>query len=173
MSTEQTAESNIRASGIPQTRSMSGTNPAAGAATSMRANPVAFLLSAAGLGIQAFALVMTLLVSSTFPAFFGRMFGMMGYYGGMMGPYYGTGWYGTAWVWFAVALVAIAIGAVGLAMMNSSAVGRVRNGAVLVLLSAVFAFPTMWGFWIGSVLMFVGAIMGLTTAENRPQGSPQ
>ena len=95
---------------------------------------------------------------------------MMGYYGGMMGGYYGTygtGWYGWMGLWLVVAVVAVALGILGVVWMNSNSIGRVRNGSVLVLIAAVVAFPMMWGFWIGSVLMFVGAVMGLVTSQNR------
>ncbi len=131
--------------------------------TSGRANPAAFWLSAAGLGIQALAVLMIVTMFGAFPAYGSGMFGMMGFYGGMMGQYYGSGAYGWAWVWMAVALVAIAVGAVGVLLMNSEDTGKQRGGAVLVLFAAVFAFPTMWGLWIGSILMLIGAVMGLTT----------
>jgi hypothetical protein len=130
------------------------------------ANPAAFWLSLAGLAIQG---ISTVMIAAMYPLFQGFR-GMMGYYGGMMGGYYGaysTGWYGWMGLSLVVAVVALVLGILGVVWMNSSIIGRVRNGSVLVLIAAVVAFPTMWGFWIGSVLMFVGAVMGLATNPNR------
>jgi hypothetical protein len=31
-----------------------------------------------------------------------------------------------------------------------------------VLIISIVAFPTMWGFMIGSLLMFISSILGLT-----------
>ena len=46
--------------------------------------------------------------------------------------------------------------------MNSPDETRVKTGAALALVAGLIAFPTMWGFWIGSILLIVGAITGLT-----------
>ncbi|MDV3293128.1 MAG: hypothetical protein LYZ70_02550 [Nitrososphaerales archaeon] len=127
------------------------------------ANPTAFWLSLAGFVIQGVAAVMVVTMFS----FFSGFGGMMGYYGGMMGGYCGTGWYGLAGVWLVVEAVALVLGVLGLVWMNSSSLGKVRNGSMLLLVVAVVAFPTMWGFWVGSILMFVGAVMGLTTIQPR------
>ncbi len=128
-------------------------------------NPAAFWLSLAGLAIQGVAALMVVTFYSVYPRFGYGMFGMMGGYGGMMGPYFGAGWYGWTWVWVAVAAVALILGVLGVIWMSSPESGKVRSGSVLVLVAAVGAFPTMWGFWIGSVLMFVGAILGLATSQ--------
>lgn len=72
-----------------------------------------------------------------------------------------------AGVWLVVEAVALVLGVLGLVWMNSSSLGKVRNGSMLLLVVAVVAFPTMWGFWVGSILMFVGAVMGLTTIQPR------
>jgi hypothetical protein len=95
------------------------------------------------------------------------MFGMMNYYGTMMGPYYGDGWHGLAGIWIIISVISIVLGTVGVMWMKSAKIGKLRSGAVLVLVAAIVAFPTMWGFWIGSILMLVGAIMGLATPQER------
>lgn len=65
-------------------------------------------------------------------------------------------------LWLISAVIVIALGVYGAVLMNSTHVGRVRMGATLVLVASIIAFPTMWGFMIGSLLMFVGSILGLT-----------
>jgi len=65
-------------------------------------------------------------------------------------------------VWIISALIVIGLGVYGLVLMNSTRIGRVRTGSTLVLIASIIAFPTMWGFLIGSLLMFIGSILGLT-----------
>lgn len=129
-----------------------------------QANPAAFWLSVSGLAVQALAFVMIATVYGTVSGLGYGMFGMMGYYGVMMGPYFGL-----EGLWLGAALVAFALGTLGVFWMNTNNQRRLRNGGVLVLLAAVFAFPEMWGFWIGSILMFVGAMLALATS---PAGDP-
>ncbi len=88
-------------------------------------------------------------------------YSMMGY--GMM--HHGDGYF-TSSVWVAVSIAVmiavVGLGAYGAISMNSSSIDNVRTGATLVLVASVIAFPTMWGFFIGSLLMFVGSLLGLT-----------
>jgi len=83
----------------------------------------------------------------------------------MMGPWMMGGWPG-AFLWapiFVVFTVAVvAIGVMGVVWMNSSSLSRVRTGSTLVLVTAVISFPTMFGLVIGSLLMLIGGILGLT-----------
>jgi flavodoxin len=55
------------------------------------------------------------------------------------------------------------IGLVGLYWLRSNRTTRIRFGAALVLVSAVLAATTAWGFGIGSLLMLVGLIMAFRT----------
>lgn len=87
-----------------------------------------------------------------------------------MGPWMMWAWmsgsyaWGYSWTipWIALMVIITALGIIGVLWMNSSNLYRVRTGSTLVLLASVLAFPTMWGFMIGSLLMFIGSIMGLT-----------
>lgn len=45
--------------------------------------------------------------------------------------------------------------------MNTADLSRVRTGSTLVLVASIIAFPTMFGFILGSLLMLVGSILGL------------
>ena len=73
-------------------------------------------------------------------------------------------------IWLIWAIVVIVLGIYGAVMMNSIKVERVRMGSTLVLISSIIALPTMWGFMIGSLLMFVGSLLGLTwTPHPQPQ----
>ncbi|MBI3024033.1 MAG: hypothetical protein HYY68_09985 [Thaumarchaeota archaeon] len=121
----------------------------------------AFTLSLIGLALQA--------VGAMFFAY-AMLYGWgSGFWGSgmMMGPWMMMGgpWFGGA-LWsplssiFAVAV--IAFGVLGLFWMTASELSRVRTGSTLVLVVSVIAFPTMFGFMIGSLLMFVGGILGLT-----------
>jgi hypothetical protein len=123
-------------------------------------------LALAGLILEALGLV-----------FFGAMFGvflptyryypayhtgMMGGYWGMMGGYVpfglGLSWFGA---WLAVGIVAIALGVYGVRLVSSTDLSKIHTGSVLLLVSAVIAFPSMWGFFAGSALLFVASILGL------------
>jgi len=72
-------------------------------------------------------------------------------------------------IWLISAAIVIALGIYGAMLMNSTQIGRVRMGATLVLVASIIAFPTMWGFMIGSLLMFVGSLLGLTWVPPRSQ----
>jgi hypothetical protein len=85
---------------------------------------------------------------------------------GMMMPWMMWGWWSVAPFWYAVltvlSAIVIVLGAVGVLWMNTADPGRVREGATLVLIASIIAFPTMFGFVIGSLLMFIGGLLGLT-----------
>ena len=105
------------------------------------------------------------------------MFGTFGYgsmMGGMMGGYNGgvgmmngyspwgmSGWGSYVWIWIPILAASIAVAAFGVFLMNSPKLDIVRIGSVLVIVGAVFSFPTAFGFVIGSILMAIGGILGL------------
>jgi hypothetical protein len=105
------------------------------------------------------------------------LFGTFGYgsmMGGMMGGYYSgtgmmngyspwgmSGWGVYTWLWIPLIVASIAVAAFGVFMMNSSRLGNIRIGSVLVLVAAVLAFPTAFGFVVGSLLLLLGGIFGL------------
>jgi len=70
-------------------------------------------------------------------------------------------------IWVISAIAVTALGIYGAVLMNTTNVGRVRMGATLVLVASIIALPTMWGFMIGSLLMFVGSLLGLTWTPPR------
>ncbi len=133
----------------------------------------AFTLSLVGFAIQIVAAL--LIVAAGLGVFeaYGRTGGMMG---GMMGSYSGngvgfmssyspwmmSGWGVYAWAWIPILAITLTISGIGLFMMNGVGVDSVRTGSILVLVGAVLAFPTVWGFIAGSLLMLVGGIIGLT-----------
>ncbi|MBI2185429.1 MAG: hypothetical protein HYU39_10795 [Thaumarchaeota archaeon] len=121
----------------------------------------AFTLSLIGLTLQA--------VGATFFAyavFYGWGSGSSGP-GMMMGPWVmmGDPWSaGLLWSPFSAvfAIVVIVLGVLGILWMNTRDLGRVRTGSTLVLIASIIAFPTMFGFMLGSLLMLIGSILGLT-----------
>lgn len=122
----------------------------------------AFALSVAGLAFQALGGLMVVYAVSYWPSNGYSGFGMMGPWMMFGGPWtYGfySGWF-PIFVIFAAAV--IALGVLGALWMNTSSLSKVRTGSILVLVAAIIAFPTMFGFMIGSLLMFVGSILGLT-----------
>jgi len=125
----------------------------------------AFTLSVVGLAIQGVAGVLWVYMISFFSNN-GDYFGF-----GMMGPWMmfggGAPWmFGYSPFWFAFfiifAAVEITLGVLGVLWMNTANMSRIRTGSVLVLIASIIAFPTMWGFIIGSLLMLIGSILGLT-----------
>jgi len=72
-------------------------------------------------------------------------------------------------VWIVLAIIVTALGVYGAVLMNSANLGRVRMGATLVLVASIIALPTMWGFLVGSILMFVGSLLGLTWTPPQTQ----
>jgi len=65
-------------------------------------------------------------------------------------------------LWIVSAAIIAGLSFFGAVMMNSVSVRKVRTGATVVLIISIIALPTMWGFMIGSLLMFIGSILGLT-----------
>ena len=65
-------------------------------------------------------------------------------------------------LWIVSAIIVAGLSFYGAVMMNSVSVRKVRTGATLVLTISILALPTMWGFMIGSLLMFIGSILALT-----------
>lgn len=58
-------------------------------------------------------------------------------------------------------------GVVGLSFLAAYWIGsrvedKVRAGSIIALVIAILAFPTMWGLAIGSLLLFIAGILGLT-----------
>ncbi|MCL5066960.1 MAG: hypothetical protein M1368_01230 [Thaumarchaeota archaeon] len=135
---------------------------------SIENKPVAaFTLSAVGLAIQGITGVLFVYMISFFSS--SSNYGYSGF--GVMGPWmmFGGGWpwmFGFSPFWFAFfiifAAVEIALGVLGVLWMNTANLSRIRTGSVFVLIASIIAFPTMWGFMIGSLLMLIGSILGLT-----------
>ncbi|MEM3386800.1 MAG: hypothetical protein QXN08_03915, partial [Nitrososphaerales archaeon] len=87
------------------------------------------------------------------------------WFSGMMMPGMMWSWSPSALyylVWIAVAALLLCLGVLGVLWMNTTDVEKVRAGATLVLVASIIAFPTMFGFLIGSLLMFIGGVLGLT-----------
>ncbi|MCP8308113.1 MAG: DUF4064 domain-containing protein [archaeon] len=119
----------------------------------------AFTLSIIGVAFQFVAGLFLVFVMFTFPYTInnghtgpGMMMPVM-----MFSPVFGFGIF-----WLILAILIIAIGLYGALLMNSSDLSRVRTGSTLVLIASILAFPVVWGFIVGSLLMFIGSILGLT-----------
>lgn len=125
----------------------------------------AFVLSLVGLVLQAFGALFFFSIP-----FYGWGTNYCGAW--MMGPCMmirtplsaSFGW----WYFASVLSVAvIALGVIGILWMNTGETRKIQSGSIFVLVASIIAFPTMFGFAIGSLLMLIGAILGLTW---RPQG---
>ncbi len=64
-------------------------------------------------------------------------------------------------VWAILAVAILAMGALGLSLAKSEEREGARMGYVLILIFSIIAFPLLWGFVVGSVLAFIGGIVGL------------
>lgn len=87
--------------------------------------------------------------------------------GMMMGPWMMIGgpWSAGFGRWplpLVLSIAVVALGVMGTLWINTAELGRVRTGSTLVLAASIIAFPAMFGFVVGSLLMLVGAILGLT-----------
>ena len=74
---------------------------------------------------------------------------------------------GYAWIWVPLLVASVGVAAFGVFLMNSSTLGDLRTGSVLVLVGAVLAFPSAFGFVVGSLLMVLGGVFGLIWSPNR------
>lgn len=68
---------------------------------------------------------------------------------------------------FTIVVVVMILGVLGVIWMNSINLSRVRAGSIMVLIASLIAFPTMFGFMIGSLLMLIGSTLGLTWQPRR------
>ncbi len=128
----------------------------------------ALVISSVGLALQALAGILALWYWSWYrrgPFFMGPWM-MGGYYGAPPGygprPIYAP----YPVLYAALVAVVLVLGAIGVAMMGSDQPERSRIGAVLTIVAAVIAFPTMFGLIVGSLLMLIGGVLGLV--ELRP-----
>lgn len=64
-------------------------------------------------------------------------------------------------VWIFIASILLGLELVGVILVYSSDVSRVRIGSTIVLVTSLLAYPTLWGFFIGSILSLIGSILGL------------
>jgi len=123
----------------------------------------AFTLAVIGLVLQGIAALYTIPAAIFGSPYGGGMFtgfGMMG--PGMMigGPWsYG---FGGPFLTVAFGILVLALGLLGTMWLNTFDIRKIRSGATLVLITSLIAFPTMFGFMIGSLLMFIAGIIGLT-----------
>ncbi len=121
----------------------------------------AFTLSAIGLAFQVLGGLFL-----AYAIFYPQPYGFFG--GGMMGPWMMLGgpWMVNYSYWFPILVilgaVEIALGVLGVLWMNTPNLSKIRTGSILVLVASLVAFPTMFGFMIGSLLMLVGSVLGLT-----------
>lgn len=65
-------------------------------------------------------------------------------------------------VWIIIGVILLGLELVGVILIYSSDVSKVRVGSSLVLIASLLSYPTIWGFFIGSVLSITGSILGLT-----------
>ncbi len=119
----------------------------------------AYMLSLVGLVFQIVGGIMVVFMASYWN------WGWYGWYG-HMGGYMMAGMPFSPAYWINISIlfliIVVSLGIVGLMWMNSKNIERVRTGSILVLVASLVAFPTMWGFFVGSILMLIGSLMGLT-----------
>lgn len=119
----------------------------------------AFTLSLIGLSLQMAAVILLVTSLVFWQSIFFRGVGMM--MPSMMWVYWPPALFWSALTALITGLV-LGFGVLGVILMNTTDAERVKVGATLVLVASIIAFPTMFGFLIGSLLMFIGGILGLT-----------
>lgn len=73
----------------------------------------------------------------------------------------------------ALGLSFIALGLVGLRLTQSSRRDTIRAGGLVLILSAAIAYPTAWGFFVGSILMVLGGMGVLGEIVSRERAPEQ
>jgi len=129
----------------------------------MNDDRVVFALVLSGFALQAVAaMVMAGIGFWWFPfgAGFGMGMGMMGYYRAAAYPYV----YGllSIAVWVVWSLLVLALGTLAVYFLGKEK-PDVALGSTFALIASVLAFPLMWGFFLGSLLMFIGSLIGLAS----------
>ncbi|MEE9592569.1 MAG: hypothetical protein V3W28_03195 [Thermoplasmata archaeon] len=79
---------------------------------------------------------------------------------------------GIGLVLVAAAVIFIVLAFLGAFWMYSGQKSKTTWGAVLTLVIAIIALPTLWGVFIGSLLGFIGAILGLVWTPTPAMPAP-
>lgn len=117
----------------------------------------ALMLSSIGVAFQAFALIFLMFFRGFWPA---RAYAYPGSYMGMMHfPAYGFYWFS---FYIFLGFIALVLGIAGIWLLSGGEKEKATAGSVFIIAGSVMAFPTMFGFIVGSLLMLIGGIMGLT-----------
>jgi hypothetical protein len=66
-------------------------------------------------------------------------------------------------IMFMYALVVLSIGLLGVYWLRSDSSGKIKFGSLLLIISAVMSFTTMWGLVTGSGLMISGGALAIAS----------
>lgn len=55
-------------------------------------------------------------------------------------------------------ILIILVGVIGIILMTSRSLNVIRYGGLFLILVALIAYPSVWGFFLGSALMILGGI---------------
>ena len=73
-------------------------------------------------------------------------------------------WVGDSnYVMFMYTLVVLSMGLLGAYWLRSDATGKIKFGSLLLIISAVMSFTTMWGLITGSGLMISGGALAIAS----------
>ena len=76
-------------------------------------------------------------------------------------PWGTANWGALGWLWAPILVASIAVATVGMLMIRSSRLEKARLGTLLFVAAAVLAFPTVFGFIVGSALLVLGGVLRL------------
>lgn len=113
-----------------------------------------FILTLIGSVLQLFSLVFIPLLSLGFMGWYGGM----GEHRGMMMPMWGFFYP----YWLILGLVIVSVSFLAAFLIGSEKEDNVKAGGIIAIVISIIAFPTMWGFIAGSILMLIGGILALT-----------
>ncbi len=98
-------------------------------------------------------------------------FGFMGFMPGMT-PFTPEALAGLGLLFIALAVIFIVLAFLGAFWLYSGDKTKTMYGGIVTLVIAIIAFPTIWGLVVGSILGFVGGILGLVWSPTPAMPAP-
>jgi len=68
-------------------------------------------------------------------------------------------------IMFAYTVIVLSIGLMGICWLRSESSGKIKFGSLLIIISGVMSFTTMWGLVTGSGLMLSGGALAIASVH--------
>ena len=86
-------------------------------------------------------------------------------------PWGFSNWGTLVWLWVPIVAASVATAVLGVILINSSRIKTSRIGTALLVVAALLAVPTVFGFLVGSALMVMGGALRLVWWPTRQTGA--